>query len=95
MIEKTYIITCDWCGDERHFFLTKRKDEVLNKYAAVHILYEYKPINPLTDELFLKSHDFVCKHLTFCCEECAEKWFDENRDFIPHYILRKPKSKEK
>lgn len=91
MIEKVFIVTCDWCGSEERFGLTRRKDDVLMEYAAGYILYEYKPINPAADELFLKSHDFVYKNLMFCCEECAEKWFKENPDCRGHYKLVKSK----
>lgn len=91
MIEKTFIVTCDWCGSEERFGLTRRKEEVLREYAAGYILYEYIPINPVTDELFLKSHEFVYKHLMFCCEECAEKWFEENPGYRSHYRLVRPK----
>lgn len=90
MIEKLFVIVCDWCGCETLVHKTQM-DEAYKKYAKDHCLYEYKSVNPVADELFLKSHGFVFKHHEFCCEECAEKWFEENPDCRGHYKIIKPK----
>lgn len=91
MIEKAFIVTCDWCGDEKIFRLTRQKNEVLKKYADGLLLYEFIHTSQIADELFFRKHDIVYKNLMFCCEECAEKWFEENPDCRGHYKLVKSK----
>lgn len=87
MIEKKFIVSCDWCGLENHFssIVVKRKDEVLKLYSEHRLLYEFIRINPVADDLFVKSHGPVYKYLMFCSEECAENYFKENPGYTSHY----------
>lgn len=83
MIEKRYIITCDWCGREE--FASENKKESLNFYARNFYLYRLSSINAMADYL----HGQAYEHLTFCCEECAEKYFKTNPKDKPFYKIVK------
>ena len=89
MFLRRYIFTCDWCGLEEleHF----KKKEALDSYARYGYLFRLKPLNPFSDELWSRSKNHIHDYLSFCCEECAEKYFEENPEDIPHYILVKKK----
>lgn len=84
-IAQMTIVECDWCGKEE---LMRRTSETkaLKTYARFALVYKYRKVNPLAEELLLKNNSYVWKHLTFCCEECAENYFKESPDKRPHYV---------
>lgn len=92
MIEKVFRVTCDWCGEQTINSIMKRKDDVLADYAKYFLLYKFVNVNPLADELFAKDRPYVAKHLMFCCEKCAEHYFNESPEERGHYkIVNKKK----
>lgn len=91
MIEKIFRVTCDWCGQEEHYFLATRKKEVEKKYSERHLIYKRIRINPLADELWVRQKNFIADSREFCCEECAEEYFKENPEDRAHYKLVKIK----
>lgn len=92
MIEKAYIIRCDWCGKEHRCFCAfSTKAEALKSYSEHFLLYRYKNINPLADALFEKQCGRPCKNFMFCCEECSDEFFKESPEYRPHYELVKKK----
>lgn len=92
MIEKVHVVTCDWCGNEEVSSLSRKKD-VLESYAKRFYVYRFTRINPLADELFIKTYK-PDKYLTFCCEECANEYFTENPHEVGHYTIVKEKKDE-
>jgi len=87
MIEKKYIITCDWCGNTELFCINKKA--ALDSYARRFWLYQLKPINPLADELYLNSKSYVSEYRMFCSENCIKEYFEENPKNLSHYKLVK------
>ena len=55
MIEKIFRVTCDWCGMEAHYSLETSRENVEKKYSEDHIVYKFRNINPIADELWAKS----------------------------------------
>ena len=87
MIEKVFIVTCDWCGEQTIYSITKRKDDVLNDYAKKFHLHKFVNVNPLADELFMNSKKYIPKYLMFCCENCAEQYFNESPEERGYYKI--------
>ena len=79
MIRKVYAVECDWCGEPQNF-------GTIDDVSKYYWLYRLKKINPLADELYLRSKSHVpFKYLTFCSENCKDKYFEESPEDIPHY----------
>ena len=93
MIEKLFVTTCDWCGREE--FSRGSKRDALNTYARCYRLYRFSSVNPLADYLHEHQKSRVDEHLMFCCEECAEKYFEESPEDRGFYKLVKTREKKK
>ena len=79
MIRKVYAVECDWCGEPQNF-------GTIDDVSKYYWLYRLKKINPLADELYIRSKSHTpFKYLTFCCENCKDKYFEESPEDIPHY----------
>ena len=91
MVIKIFKVICDWCGEEVEYSIIKRQKDVINDYAKRFLVYKLANVNPLSDELFVKSKSFVADYRTFCCEECVENYFKEYPEDRSHYKLVKPK----
>lgn len=80
MIRKVYAVECDWCGEPQNF-------DTIDRISKFYWLYRLKKINPLADELYLKSkpNNSAPKYLAFCSETCKDKYFEERPEDIPHY----------
>lgn len=79
MIRKVYAVECDWCGEPQNF-------GTIYDVSKYYWLYRLKKINPLADELYLRSKNHMpFKYLAFCCENCKDKYFEESPEDIPHY----------
>lgn len=87
MIEKVFVVTCDWCGEEYTYRILKRKEDVLNDFAKRFHLYKFVGVNLLADELFANLKKHIPKHLMFCCENCAEQYFSESPKELGHYKI--------
>jgi RNase P subunit RPR2 len=87
MIEKVFVVTCDWCGKEYTYRISKRKEDVLNDFAKTFHLYKFVGVNPLADELFANTRKYIPKHLMFCCENCAGQYFRESPEELGHYKI--------
>lgn len=79
------VINCDWCGLETPLDKTTT-EKAMKRYADIGIVYKYKRISPLAEEILLANNRFVWKYLTFCCEECAKNYFEESPEQKPHYV---------
>ena len=64
-----------------------RKENVEKHYSENHLMYKLRKINPIADELWLRSKYFIHNSLEFCCEDCAEEYFKENPEDRVHYKL--------
>lgn len=93
MLDKRYIVTCDWCGYED--FMSASKRDTLDSYARHRYLYKFSGVNAFSDTLYIRSKSYVPKYLMFCCEECADKYFKENPEDIPHYKHKTVRAKPK
>lgn len=89
MFLRRYVFTCDWCGKEE--LSSFKKKEAFESYSRYAYLFRLKPLNPFADMLWSRSKGYIHDYLSFCCEECAEKYFEENPEDRPHYILVKKK----
>lgn len=79
MIRKVYAVECDWCGEPQNF-------ETIDDVSKYYWLYRIKKINPLADELYIRSKSYMpFKYLAFCSETCKDKYFEESPEDIPHY----------
>lgn len=48
-------------------------------------MYRYKSVNAMADRLFQEKRGFVQRELCFCCEKCAEEYFDYYPEAVGHY----------
>ena len=80
---------CDWCGDYRF-------GDNVRDLAKYYLVYKFKPINPIADEFWLKNkpNEFASKYLSFCCEDCANKYFEDRPEDVGHYVLVKNNGKK-
>lgn len=88
MIYKTYVFDCDWCGE------THTSCKSIKEYAHYYLIYKFKSVSPLADDLWLKNKNAAFKYLTFCCKECADEYFKENPEDKKFYKLIEYKNKK-
>lgn len=78
--ECRYYVECDNdCSSKPTPFNTKK--EISSSY----IVYRYKSVNAMADRLFQEKRGFVQRELCFCCERCAEEYFDYYQEAVGHY----------
>lgn len=82
MIQKCkYLISCD--NDCGSFPVAVKSKKDIKDCGFV--VYRYKHVSPISDELFLSNNPDAFVELQFCCQECADEYFEYYKDYVGHY----------
>lgn len=81
MIKKcNYAVDCDNdCGCKT--LTVNRKSDIKRRW----IVYKFERINPIADDKFILENGDIYDELHFCCQRCADEFFDYYKSYKEHY----------
>lgn len=76
-----YLVRCDNdCGT--YPIPLMKKAEIKDRGI---ITYRWHKVNPISDEMFLVENPDAVMDLHFCCQRCADEYFEYYKNSRPHY----------